>query len=117
MNIPPRIELSPDGQAIPQVWLSELDSDEYYSLVEKFFSNQGKEELEQYTKTLAEILKLEDLKITLDEKEGLKNIKIGVSAGFDLDMEMGIRYVGHNIYSLDQAIPVFLIATKYLSML
>lgn len=110
-DIFPRIEIR-NGMAIPQV---HLPSEGYEERVQGFYKAKGKDEVEQYADDISKLLKVE-LELVWDERLGLRNIKVRPSAGFDLDEDM-MRYSQHNIYSLEQAIPVFLVATKFVSLL
>ena len=108
--LPPRIEII-EGRAIPAVW---VPREGYENLVREFYAEPWqKEEVEQYAEALRKALGVE-LRLVWHEKLGLKNIGIGISAGFDLHND---KYVEHNIHTLEQAVPVFLLATKYVSLL
>ena len=107
----PRIELN-SGQAIPIVYLPE---EGYEERVRVFLQSGGRESVTEYAKDLGALLRA-DIRLNWDDRLGLVNIGIGPSAGFDLD-ERSMKYSVHNIYSLEQAVPVFLVATKYVSML
>ncbi|MDD5651462.1 MAG: hypothetical protein PHF86_13790 [Candidatus Nanoarchaeia archaeon] len=106
----PKIDIL-DGMAAPIVRLPK----EYLKFIPNFYKNNGKEEVTKYSEDLISILNV-DLRLNWDDKLGLRNIGLNGVAGFDLDEEV-YQYVSHNIYSLKQAVPVFLVATKYISML
>ena len=100
-----------EDRAIPNVVLPE----DYKEKIEEFYRCGCREEVEEYVGKLSSLSDIE-IRLTWDENLGLKNINLGVHAGLDLD-ETGGRFTEHNIWSLEQAVPVFLVATKYASLL
>ncbi|AJF62738.1 MAG: hypothetical protein QT11_C0001G0596 [archaeon GW2011_AR20] len=111
MRIYPRVEIQ-DERAIPVVYLPD---ENYPERVSSFYQNKGREEIEEYVKFL-EAYYEKDFRLFWDDHFGLKNIGLGINFGFDLE-ESSLCYIGHNIRSLDEAIPLFLVAVKYASLL
>lgn len=97
----------------------------FKELVPKFYEQGRKKDIETYSEQLMKNLKSAfpksagELEIMLlwDDILGLKNIKLGVSVGLDLQPEgMFPKFIGHNLYTFTSIVG-FAVATKYVSEL
>lgn len=94
-----------------------LPIDNYRPMVRHFCENGWKKKLEDYVETLEGELKINELKIKLkwDEDLGLQCISYESTYRLCLN-EREMSYEGGKI-PIDHAIPLYLIATRYIAML
>ncbi len=103
------------GQWFPNIHLPK----DYRQLVPEFYRQGRKDTVTRYAKTVEEtVLKNElEIKLKWDEKEGLTNISVGPSGGFDLSDESGFPHFSEHNLGTRTSLASGLVTMKYVSEL
>lgn len=112
----PTFEIVEGIGLIPNIYLP----DNFKELVPKFYEQGRKEEIEKYKSGLEKILKSPtsetEIILNWDNTLGLKNIKVGIHGGLDLNDSILTHFEAHNL-STKTSMVAGSIAMKYISEL
>ena len=106
----PVIGVSEDGVVAIKLYLPR----DYKDSLPDFYKAGYRPVLERYTETIRKTF-FADLELVWDKAIGIIHINLRPSAGLDLNQRG--RFEQHNVGSLEQAVPLFLVGTKYVSLL
>lgn len=113
----PTFLIVPTKGIIPNINLPE----NFRGLVPKFYAQKRKQDVEDYTQDLREMLKtgrrLSDIRLQWHLEDGLTNISVGTHGGLDLEVKAGMPCFQEHNLGWDNGFIAVCIATKYVSEL
>lgn len=114
----PTFELDKERGFLPRVCLPR----NFKELVPVFYGRGGREKFEKYVRDFEKLCRESsfaselEVRLNWDEKEGLRNISLGIHAGFDLNDSGWPNFQEHNL-GMHYSLIAGAIAQKYVSEL